>query len=183
MCPSQFYLKLSDFGLCRQAIKDQLMTTRCGTILYCAPEIFQNCPYDGMKADIWSSGIMLFVMASGHFPWVQLENVSDEVMMQDAIKQICACNIEYPDNLSYPLLELLHRMLSPDPNYRPTAMQVLEHPWFKELSQEEIARYELTNPTETYVVEMVEETIGELMNRQRLLAISSMGPYYSSYET
>jgi serine/threonine protein kinase len=62
-------MKISDFGL--SALTDDgggqkktLMTT-CGTPNYVAPEVIEEQGYDGFKADIWSSGVILFVMLAG----------------------------------------------------------------------------------------------------------------------
>lgn len=60
-------LKLSDFGLAtvfRHKGMTRILTTPCGTPPYVAPEI-HSCQYDGGQVDIWSSGIILFVLLAG----------------------------------------------------------------------------------------------------------------------
>ncbi|KAH0787964.1 CAMK family protein kinase [Histomonas meleagridis] len=173
-CPGRMQLKLTDFGLCRPAINNRLMTTRCGTFFYCAPEMFSEQPYDGMKCDIWSAGVMLFTIVTGRFPWEQNENLSEEDQFNHAIEQICSCHIEYPDTLSYPLVELISQMLTPDPRFRPDAEQVLEHPWFSDLSEEEIAPYDREYYAEDYVAQMVNEAIEGLTRCQNAF-LSSQG--------
>ena len=64
-------LKLSDFGLAtvfRHKGKTRILTTPCGTPPYVAPEI-HACHYEGPKVDLWSSGIILYVLLAGNTPW------------------------------------------------------------------------------------------------------------------
>jgi len=51
------------------------MHTTCGTINYLAPEVIQNAGYDGHLADIWSTGVLLYVICSGYFPFED-DNIS-----------------------------------------------------------------------------------------------------------
>ncbi|PPD90167.1 hypothetical protein GOBAR_DD12925 [Gossypium barbadense] len=65
-------LKVTDFGLStmtEQVRQDGLLHTFCGTPAYVAPEILSKKGYDGAKADIWSCGIVLFVLHAGYLPF------------------------------------------------------------------------------------------------------------------
>ncbi|XP_060216651.1 CBL-interacting serine/threonine-protein kinase 11-like isoform X2 [Lycium barbarum] len=65
-------LKVSDFGLSAltdQVQQDGLLHTLCGTPAYVAPEILTKKGYDGEKVDIWSCGIILFVLNAGYLPF------------------------------------------------------------------------------------------------------------------
>jgi serine/threonine protein kinase len=59
-------LKISDFGLSGMMKQGVMLETICGTPHYVAPEVLTG-NYDGYMADIWSCGIILFVMLSGKF--------------------------------------------------------------------------------------------------------------------
>ncbi|VAI89997.1 unnamed protein product [Triticum turgidum subsp. durum] len=64
-------LKVADFGLSAHADtarREALLHTVCGTPLYVPPEVFARRGYDGAKADAWSCGIVLFVLAAGRNP-------------------------------------------------------------------------------------------------------------------
>lgn len=124
-------IRLIDFGLCKQAGENDCMKTTCGTLLYAAPEILNEVPYNGMKVDIWSAGIVLYVMVAGHFPWMVDGSLSGKQQMQETTKQILSGEIDMPDGISFELTNLISEMLEIDPELRPTAKQILEHQWFE----------------------------------------------------
>ena len=61
-------VKISDFGASSFFRKDQIFSESCGTLPYMAPEMI-NGKYSGSKSDIWSLGVLLFVIICGHFPY------------------------------------------------------------------------------------------------------------------
>ncbi|MBA0587492.1 hypothetical protein Gorai_000620 [Gossypium raimondii] len=72
-------LKVSDFGLSalpQQVREDGLLHTTCGTPNYVAPEVIDNKGYDGAKADLWSCGVILFVLMAGYLPFEDSNLVS-----------------------------------------------------------------------------------------------------------
>ncbi|KAF8921729.1 hypothetical protein BGZ58_003958 [Dissophora ornata] len=68
--PLRPQVKLTDFGLAKVIEEDApLLTTRCGSEDYAAPEIILGQPYDGREADIWSLGVVLYALLVGFLPF------------------------------------------------------------------------------------------------------------------
>ena len=55
-------VKVSDFGFARKVLGGELSKTFCGSAAYAAPEILQGIPYYGPAYDIWSMGVILYIM-------------------------------------------------------------------------------------------------------------------------
>jgi serine/threonine protein kinase len=121
--------KLTDFGLCKRPPLSALCTTMCGTFVYVAPEILQCQKYDAFKVDIWSAGICLYSMVTNHLPWLIDDNTPPEQVWTKTAEQICGGNIIYDDTMSDDLKDLLSHMLTVRAGERPTATDVLAHPW------------------------------------------------------
>ena len=116
-------LKLVDFGLSTKYTDDTLLDQPCGTVVYAAPEVLDGNEYHGMLADVWSSGIVLFGMASGYLPFCDQD---DEVNK----KHVLEGKIDLPDFFSPMLKDLLKHMLDINPITRYTLQDIREHPWF-----------------------------------------------------
>ena len=59
----------TDFGFSNYFTPDSLLSTWCGSPPYAAPELFEGRHYDGPKADIWSLGVVLYVLVCGALPF------------------------------------------------------------------------------------------------------------------
>jgi len=120
-------LKVSDFGLSavRGQIRDDgLLHTVCGSPAYVSPEILTKRGYDGAKADLWSCGVILFVMNAGFLPF----NDSNLMMMY---KKICDGEYRFPKWMSPDIRRLLSRLLDTNPETRITVHEIRSDPWFK----------------------------------------------------
>ena len=116
-------LKLVDFGLSTKYSDDSLLDQPCGTVVYAAPEVLEGNEYHGMLADVWSSGIVLYGIASGFLPF---SDPDDEVNKRDVLQG----KIEIPEFFSPLLKDLLKHMLDIDPVTRFTLQEIRQHPWF-----------------------------------------------------
>ncbi|XP_051125801.1 CBL-interacting protein kinase 23-like [Andrographis paniculata] len=120
-------LKVSDFGLSalpQQVREDGLLHTTCGTPNYVAPEIINNKGYDGAKADLWSCGVILFVLMAGYLPF-------EESNIQALYKKIFKADFTCPAWFSASAKKLIKRILDPNPSTRITIAEVIENEWFK----------------------------------------------------
>jgi len=116
-------LKLVDFGLSTKYSDEKLLDQPCGTVVYAAPEVLEGNDYHGMLADVWSSGIVLYGMASGYLPF---SDQDDEVNKKDVLEG----KIDIPEFFSPLLKDLLKHMLDINPITRYTLQEIKQHPWF-----------------------------------------------------
>ncbi|KAM0064121.1 putative protein kinase CAMK-CAMKL-CHK1 family [Helianthus debilis subsp. tardiflorus] len=120
-------LKVSDFGLSAvtgQIRADGLLHTLCGTPSYVAPEVFMKGGYDGATADVWSCGVILFVMNAAYLPFYD----SNLMMMY---KKIYDGEYRCPKWTSPDLRLLLSRLLDTNPATRITVDEIQSNLWFQ----------------------------------------------------
>jgi serine/threonine protein kinase len=118
-------IKLCDFGVSKQIKKGQLLTDTCGTPAFIAPEIFKEKPYDPYVTDIWSSGVVLYIIVSGFFPF----RGNNETELR---KSIVSGNFPKLIDISENLKDLLDKLLEINPEKRITIDEILKHPWLNE---------------------------------------------------
>ncbi|GAV90949.1 Pkinase domain-containing protein/NAF domain-containing protein [Cephalotus follicularis] len=119
-------LKISDFGLSalqESRRQDGLLHTTCGTPAYVAPEVINKKGYDGANADIWSSGVVLFVLLAGYLPF------HDQNLM-DMYRKITKGELKFPQWFAPEVRKVLSRILDPNPNTRITVAELMENSWF-----------------------------------------------------
>lgn len=137
-------LKVSDFGLSavtEQARPDGLFHTLCGTPAYVAPEILTKKGYDGAKVDIWTCGVILYVLNAGYLPF----NDTNVMVMY---RKIYKGEFRFPKWTSPDLRRIISRMLDTNPETRITVDQILRDPWFKKGYKEIKFHWEKLNLTE-----------------------------------
>lgn len=61
-------IKLTDFGFATEFKTNETLTLFCGSENYQAPEIDDKIPYDGRKSDVYSLGVLLYVITTGFYP-------------------------------------------------------------------------------------------------------------------
>lgn len=104
-----------------------------GTPYYIAPEIVRlsydsNCKSYDNKCDVWSAGVVLYIMLSGHPPF-------DGSTNREIMQKIAKGDISYKDpiwrTISADGMSLLQLMLCYNEKVRPSSFDVLKHQWFK----------------------------------------------------
>jgi len=109
-------LKVADFGLARMLGDDSLARTTCGTPGYVAPEVLQELPY-GKSCDVWSIGVVAFIMLSGTPPFYEEDNFA-------LFEQIKACRYDFEaktwEVVSKEAKDFVENILVADPSKRMT---------------------------------------------------------------
>lgn len=120
-------LKVSDFGLSaitESKRQDGLLHTTCGTPAYVAPEVISRKGYDGAKADIWSCGVILFVLLAGYLPF-------HDTNLMEMYRKIARGDFKCPNWFPSDVRRLLSRILDPNPNTRISIAKIMESSWFR----------------------------------------------------
>ncbi|CAI2363769.1 unnamed protein product [Moneuplotes crassus] len=117
-------VKLIDFGFSTVCSPYKKLKIYCGTPSYMSPQIVQRKEYNGLPADIWACGVLLFTMFCGKFPF----KGSSE---RDLYRRIQRGLYNTPEYVPSQVKGLLTKILSIDPNKRLTADEILEHDWVK----------------------------------------------------
>mmetsp|Transcript_16594 Transcript_16594/g.23308 ORF Transcript_16594/g.23308 Transcript_16594/m.23308 type:complete len:488 (+) Transcript_16594:53-1516(+) len=126
-----FTLKLADFGFAALKLNDDhKQSTECGTPGYMGPEMAKGA-YDPVLTDIWACGVILFIMLSG-FPPFQKADHTD--WWFDKLKSnrhhLFWRAHSRTVNFSPEVMDLINKMLAPEPSQRISIADIKKHPWF-----------------------------------------------------
>ncbi|XP_064291994.1 uncharacterized protein LOC128669588 [Plodia interpunctella] len=127
---ANYNVKLSDFGFSRFCVDEDdqtiLSETYCGSMSYAAPEILRGKPYLPKPTDLWSLGIVLFVMLNKSMPF-------DDTRMRKLYEQQMGKKYRFRSRvanvISVECKTVIKHLLEPDPGLRHTANQVLGSDW------------------------------------------------------
>ncbi|EGG08521.1 uncharacterized protein MELLADRAFT_115980 [Melampsora larici-populina 98AG31] len=115
-------IKIIDFGLSNLFSPNSNLQTFCGSLYFAAPELLNAKVYIGPEVDVWSFGIVLFVLVCGKVPF-------DDQSMPALHAKIKRGHVDYPTWLSSECKHILSRMLVTNPQNRASLTEVLSHPW------------------------------------------------------
>ncbi|XWS14300.1 hypothetical protein CRYUN_Cryun36dG0110700 [Craigia yunnanensis] len=121
-------IKISDFGLSalpQHIREDGLLHTTCGSPNYVAPEILANRGYDGATSDIWSCGVILYVILTGYLPF-------DDRNLAVLYQKIFKGDTQIPKWLSSGARNMIRRILDPNSDTRITMVGIKDDEWFKQ---------------------------------------------------
>lgn len=144
-------VKIADFGLSNIMTDGNFLKTSCGSPNYAAPEVISGKLYAGPEVDVWSCGVILYVMLCGRLPF-------DDEFIPNLFKKISNGVYTIPPYLSAGAKHLLQQMLVVNPLNRITVQGIMEDPWFKQ----GIAEYLVPRDLKPDQVEIDDKVVGAL---------------------
>ncbi|ODV67070.1 carbon catabolite derepressing ser/thr protein kinase [Hyphopichia burtonii NRRL Y-1933] len=150
----QLNVKIADFGLSNIMTDGNFLKTSCGSPNYAAPEVISGKLYAGPEVDVWSLGVILYVMLCGRLPF-------DDEFIPALFKKISNGVYTLPNYLSQGAKNLLTKMLVVNPLNRITIHEIMEDEWFKQDIQDYLLPPDLSK-TKYNKVETDENVINAL---------------------
>ena len=125
-------IKLGDFGCARYIQEDAVLTTLCGSPQYVAPELYmQEDGYD-QRCDLWSAGVVIYVLLGGYAPFEAPTMDLPEVIMEGYVE----FHPRYWIDISTPPKDLIESLLEVDPQDRATVKEALDSEWLRRRDSE-----------------------------------------------
>ncbi|KAM3932926.1 serine/threonine-protein kinase SIK1 isoform 1-T2 [Leptodactylus fuscus] len=154
-------IKLADFGFGNFYMEGRPLSTWCGSPPYAAPEVFQGKEYEGPLLDVWSLGVVLYVLLCGSFPF-------DGPNLPTLRQRVLDGRFRIPYYMSQDCESLLRRMLVVDPGKRLSIAQIRQHRWFQGMaSQQPLLHSDLPAPQPCMQVLAIMQSLG--IDRERTL--------------
>jgi carbon catabolite-derepressing protein kinase len=116
-------VKIADFGLSNIMTDGNFLKTSCGSPNYAAPEVISGKLYAGPEVDVWSCGVILYVLLVGRLPF-------DDEYIPSLFRKIAQGNFSVPNYLSSGAVTMIRKMLVVNPVHRITVAEIRQDPWF-----------------------------------------------------
>jgi len=129
-------IKVADFGLSTRISRPHSLTTKCGTPSYTAPEILRGEPY-GKSVDLWSVGIILFIILSGYHPFPETSDAENNTLI---IRGCYSFYEKYWQDISFDAKILVGDLINVIPHRRLTAFEALNSSWSTKSEQNSMHR-------------------------------------------
>ncbi|KAI8054402.1 kinase-like domain-containing protein [Syncephalis plumigaleata] len=151
-------IKIADFGLSNMLTDGEFLKTSCGSPNYAAPEVITGKLYAGPEVDVWSCGVILYVMLCGRLPF-------DHDHIPTLFRRITEGRYSIPSFVSSSAQDLLKRMLVVDPLQRITIEEIWQHEWFARDLPEYLSLTESLCRSDSEHTEVDEEVLDELQEK------------------
>ncbi|XP_011308158.1 serine/threonine-protein kinase MARK1 [Fopius arisanus] len=115
-------VKLTDFGFSNRFCPGQKLETSCGSLAYSAPEILLGDSYDAPAVDVWSLGVILYMLVCGQAPFQEANDSETLTMIMD-------CKYSIPSHVSEECKRLIAKMLVREPEGRANLEEIASDPW------------------------------------------------------
>uniref|UniRef100_A0A7S2WMN5 Protein kinase domain-containing protein n=1 Tax=Mucochytrium quahogii TaxID=96639 RepID=A0A7S2WMN5_9STRA len=133
-------LKIADFGLAHivDNVESATMRTVCGTWAYCAPEVKTTMVEEGgpacytAKVDLWSVGVILFVILGAYHPFDADGDASDAQLWSNICSGVFDFDDPAWDHISAGAKDLIKNLIVVDADRRYGTDELLAHPWVKQ---------------------------------------------------
>ena len=126
-----------------------------GSLCYTCPEILNNEEYNPELADVWSLGVVLYVMICGYLPFSEENDEANKNLIIEG-------KVEYPKEISNKLKDLLKHMLEIDTKRRYNFQKIMKHPWVRQLIETKnvfiggINIFEMNYPVDEKILNIIE---------------------------
>jgi serine/threonine protein kinase len=140
---------IGDFGSSCCMTQEELIKGCAGTLIYAPPEVVAGICYDPFLADIWSLGVMCFVLVTGSWPYsdAQAASINARSPFYLTRKELYAKMKPY--SLSLELEEFISMMLQCNPDMRADLNELLDHEWLSDTLADESSSKESSEDTST----------------------------------
>ena len=136
--PNETLMKIIDFGNSSFCESGQRLKSKFGSVYYVAPEVLQASYNE--KCDVWSLGVILFLMLSGKPPF---NGNNDQAILTAVYKGEFSMNTPEWENISEEAKDLISKMLIKDFELRISAKDALNHSWFTNHTKEKTIKLEM----------------------------------------
>ena len=116
--------KIVGFGYSTFYESNKLIEGEYGSLPYVCPEIIEEGPYNPELADVWSLGVILYVLICGYLPFSDEDDNKNKILISEG-------KIDFPKEISNKLKDLLKHMMEVDPKKRYSFQKIIKHPWIK----------------------------------------------------
>ena len=146
--------KIIGFGYSSFYEKEKNIEGSYGSLCYVCPEIIDEKPYNPELADVWSLGVILYVLICGYLPFSDEDDNKNKILISNG-------KVEFPKEISNKLKDLLRHMLDKNPKKRYTFQKIIKHPWLKPYSEkifsEGINIYKTIFPVDERILNIIKE--------------------------